>query len=46
MSVASNWGLLAHIFFLVEGFSGETFLFCGVTILVGGSFSGVALPSP
>jgi hypothetical protein len=46
MSVASNWGLLARIFFLVEGFSGETFLFCDVTIPTGGSSSGGVIVSP
>jgi hypothetical protein len=46
MSMASNWGLLARVFFLAEGFCGETFLFCSVTVSVGGSFGGVASPSP
>jgi hypothetical protein len=44
--VASNWGLVACVFFLAEGFYGETFLFCGVTISVGGYFGGVASPPP
>jgi hypothetical protein len=44
--MAYNWGLLAHVFFLAEGFYGETFLLYGVTILEGGSFNGVASPSP
>jgi hypothetical protein len=44
VSVASNWGLLAHVFFLAEGFYEETFLFCGVS--AGGYFGGVASPSP
>jgi hypothetical protein len=46
MSIASNWGLLACVFFLVKGFFGETFLFCGVIVSAGGSFGGVASPSP
>jgi hypothetical protein len=44
MSMVSNRGFLAHVFFLAEGFCGEIFLFCGVSI--GGSFSGVAFPYP
>jgi hypothetical protein len=46
MSVASNWGLLACVFFLVEGFFGETFLLCGVTISTRGSSSGGVVASP
>jgi hypothetical protein len=42
--VASNWGLLARVFFVAEVFFGETFLFYGVTVLVGGYFGGVASP--
>jgi hypothetical protein len=36
MSVSSNWGFLARVFFLAEGFYGETFLFYGVTVVVEG----------
>jgi hypothetical protein len=46
VSMASNWGLFLHVFFIVECFYGETFLFYGVTISTGGSFSGVDLPPP
>jgi hypothetical protein len=46
MRVDSNCGLLAHILFLAEGFFGETFLFNGVTIPIGGSSGGVASPPP
>jgi hypothetical protein len=46
MSVASSWGLLAHVFFLAKGFCGETFLFFDVSTSVGGLFSGVASLSP
>jgi hypothetical protein len=46
VSVASNWGLLAHVFFLAEGFYGETFLFYGIIVSIGGYFGGVASPSP
>jgi len=46
MRVASIWGLLAWVFFLAKGFCRETFLFFGVSVLVGGSFSGVSSPSP
>jgi hypothetical protein len=45
MSVASSCGLLALVLFLVEGFCGETFLFCSVTVSVRGSFDSVASPS-
>jgi hypothetical protein len=44
--VASNWGLLARVFFLAEGFCGEAFLFCRVVVSVGGSFGGVSFPYP
>jgi len=48
VSVVSNWGLLAHVFFLVEGFFGEIFLFYIVIVPIGGSSSGgvVDLPPP
>jgi hypothetical protein len=46
MRVASNLGLLAHVFFLAEGFFGETFLFCGVTVPTGGSSRGGVVASP
>jgi hypothetical protein len=46
VSMASNWGFLARVFFLVEGFCREPFPFCGVFVSVRGYFSGVASPSP
>jgi hypothetical protein len=46
LSVASSWGLLVQVFFISEGFCGETFLFFVVIVSVGGSFSNVASPSP
>jgi hypothetical protein len=44
--MASKWGLLVRIFFLAEGFCGETFLFYGVIVSVGGSVGNVSLPPP
>jgi hypothetical protein len=44
--VASNYGLLGHIFILAEGFFEVIFLFCGVTVPIGGYSSGVASPPP
>jgi hypothetical protein len=44
--VASNYGLLACIFFLAEGFFGVTFFFGGVTVTIGGSSGdGVLAPA-
>jgi hypothetical protein len=44
--VASNYGLLACIFFLAKGFFGLTFLFYRVTVPIEGSSSGVSSPPP
>jgi len=44
MSVAFILGLLAHIFFLIEGFSGEAFFFCEVSVPTRGSWCDVASP--
>jgi hypothetical protein len=46
MKVASNCGLLVHVFFLAEGFFKETFLFCGVTVPTRGSSSGGVVDFP
>jgi hypothetical protein len=46
VSTFFNWGLLVRAFFLVEGFSGEKFLFYYVFVVVRGSFGGVSSPSP
>jgi hypothetical protein len=46
MRVASNCGLFSCIFFLAEGFFGETFLFCGVTFPTEGSSGGGVVASP
>jgi hypothetical protein len=45
VSVAFILGLLAHVFFLAKVFSGEAFLFCEVSVPIGGSLGGVASPS-
>ena len=37
---------MAWVFFLAEGFSEETFLFCGVSVVVRGTFDGVTSPFP
>jgi hypothetical protein len=46
VSMVSNWGLLAHVFFLAEGFFGETFLFYIVIVPIRGSLSGGVLDLP
>jgi hypothetical protein len=41
VSITSSWGLLVQVFFLVEGFCGETFLFFNVFVSIGEFFDGV-----
>jgi hypothetical protein len=44
VSIVCKWGLLAHDFFHVEGFFGETFFFLDVSVSIRGYLGNVTLP--